>query len=153
MSPTGSVSQGHHSQAPGAPEWRASRGGRCGCARQVRQPGARRAGDQSLNPPEQHRARRKGKTVNMLHEVVSQLVRRLPMQNCSTKHLHSREAAKGCRTCGNSCLHRFALTPLLEQTCIGPCPSHCSWRRWAHNLCSFGVTSYCQTEAGVITQM
>ena len=30
----------------------------------------------------------------------------LPMQNCSTKKSHSREAATGCRTCKNLCRHR-----------------------------------------------
>ena len=37
------------------------------------------------------------------------------MQNCSTQHLHSREAATGCRTCENFRLHRLALNPLVEK--------------------------------------
>ena len=47
-------------------------------------------------------------TVNILHGGRSQLVRKSPMQNCSPKQKHSREAATGCRTCENSCRHRDA---------------------------------------------
>ena len=48
----------------------------------------------------------------------SQLVRTSPMQNHSTKHLHSREAATEGRTCENVCRHRHASDPVLEQTCL-----------------------------------
>ena len=54
-----------------------------------------------------------------------QLVRTLPMQNCSTEQLHSREAATGW-TYENCCCHRHALNPLMEQT-FRSHPSHC-WR-------------------------
>ena len=53
-------------------------------------------------------------TVNMLQKVRIQLVETLPMQNCSMKHLHSREAATGCRTCENVYRRRHASNPLLE---------------------------------------
>ena len=55
-----------------------------------------------------------------------QLVRTSPMQNCSTKHLHSRESATKCRTCQNSCRHHHASKPLSEQTLLRLYSSHCS---------------------------
>ena len=48
----------------------------------------------------------------------SQLVRTLPMQNCSIEKVHSLEAATGCGTCENSCRHRRASNPQLEQTLL-----------------------------------
>ena len=48
----------------------------------------------------------------------SELVRTSPMHNRPTKHLHSREAATEGRTRENSCRHRQASDPLLEQTCL-----------------------------------
>ena len=39
----------------------------------------------------------------------------LPMQNCATENVHSREADPGCPTCENLRRHRHASNPLLEQ--------------------------------------
>ena len=55
----------------------------------------------------------------------SRLVRKLPMQNCSTENVHSREAATGCRTSENVCRHRRASNPRLEQTLPRSYPSDC----------------------------
>ena len=69
-------------------------------------------------------------TGNIPHEVALSLWGRWPMQNYWMQHLHSREAATGCRTYENFRLHRPVSNPLSAQT-FRSYPSHCC----AHNLC------------------
>ena len=65
------------------------------------------------------------------------------MQKYQMKHLHSREAATGCRTSENSFLRRHALNPPLEQT-FQSYQSDC----WAHNLCWTGMVIPPEREVG-----
>ena len=73
------------------------------------------------------------------------LMRTSPMQNCSTEHAHSREAATGCRTRENSCRHRDKSHQLLVQTL------HRSYDGVGRDVrlttCVFGVKPKCQTSS------
>ena len=72
----------------------------------------------------------------------------LPTQSWSTKHLHSREAATERRTCENSCRHRHASKPQLEQTLLTARSVDRDvsvGKDVGLKTCLFGVTSYCQT--------